>query len=288
MISKEEQLDLGKLILYTGLDVLYIKDVYISENVNEHGKMTVRFITKAGTESIKAVRQQGTEVKLVTVDGENVFCGICTEVRLLRENEYIEAELTAFTASICTDKDSVTHTFQGTGKTLESVFAQGIGKMALTAFESGAGSLVISEMLSQENETDWIFDRRIANQYGKQLFVDSKTAGCHIHVGNMPFRIKTPGILLHESVGRDVDKVRALQGNNSPNASVFEYENTALMVSSLTIGVGYAIKWQGRTQTVVKSTITCRQGLLCNEITLANAEGLSPSAQQTAAAENIS
>lgn len=65
--------------------------------------------------------------------------------------------------------------------------------MALTAFESGAGSLVISEMLSQENETDWIFDRRIANQYGKQLFVDSKTAGCHIHIGNMPFRIKTQG-----------------------------------------------------------------------------------------------
>jgi hypothetical protein len=68
--------------------------------------------------------------------------------------------------------------------------------MALTAFESGTGSFVISEMLSQENETDWIFDRRIANQYGKQLFVDSKTAGCHIHIGNMPFRIKTPGILL--------------------------------------------------------------------------------------------
>ncbi len=143
-------------------------------------------------------------------------------------------------------------------------------------------------MLSQENETDWIFDRRIANQYGKQLFVDSKTAGCHIHVGNMPFRIKTPGILLHESVGRDVDKVRALQGNNSPNASVFEYENTVLMVSSLTIGVGYAIKWQGRTQTVVKSTITCRQGLLRNEITLANAGRLSPFAQQIVATQNIS
>ena len=29
MISKEEQLDLGKLILYTGLDVLYIR-MYIS------------------------------------------------------------------------------------------------------------------------------------------------------------------------------------------------------------------------------------------------------------------
>ncbi len=288
MASKDEQTGLGSLILQTGLDVLYIKDIYVSERVNEHGIMTVRFLTKAGTGQEDAIRQQGAEVKLAVVDGGNVFCGICTGFRILSENEYMEAELTASTASIQTDREPRTYTFQGTGKTLESVFSQGIGRNALTAFEPGAGSLVISEMLSQENETDWIFDRRIANQYGKQLFVDSKTSGCQIHVGNMPFREKDPGIILHESVRRDVDKVRALQGNNSPGASVFEYENTVLVVSDLTIGAGYAIQWQGRTQTVVKSIITCRQGLLRNEITLANEEGLSPSAEQTLSTESIS
>ena len=288
MASKDEQADLGRLILQAGLDVLYIKDVHISENVNEHGTMTVRFLTKAGTEQADAIRQQGSEVKLVTMDGESVFCGICMGVRLLSENEYMEAELTASTASVLTDKESVTHTYQGTGKTLESVFAQGIGRTALTAFEPGAAGLVVSEMLSQENETDWAFDRRIANQYGKQLFADSKTAGCRIHIGNMPFREMEPGIILNESVKRSVDKVRSLQGNNSPDASVFEYENTVLAVSNLAIGAGYTVNWQGRPQTVVKSVITCRQGLLRNELTLANAEGLSPSAEQFFATENIS
>ena len=288
MTSKEEQADLGRLILQTGLDVLYIKDVHISENVNEHGRMTVRFLTKAGTKQTDAIRQQGMEVRLVTVDKESVFCGICTGVKLFGENDYMEAELMAVTASILTDQDPQTHTFQGTGKTLGSVFAQGIGKKALTAFEPGAADLVVSEMLSQENETDWAFDRRIANQYGKQLFVDSKATGCQIHIGNMPFREKEPGIILSESVKRSVDKVRSLQGNNSPSVSVFEYENTVLVVSNLTVGVGYTVKWQGRMQTVVKSTISCRQGLVRNEITLANAEGLSPSAEQFFATENIS
>ena len=76
MASKDEQADLGRLILQTGLDVLYIKDVHISENVNEHGRMTVRFLTKAGTEQTDAIRQQGAEVRLVTMDGESVFCGV--------------------------------------------------------------------------------------------------------------------------------------------------------------------------------------------------------------------
>lgn len=288
MASKDEQADLGRLILQTGLDILYIKDVHISESANEHGFMTVRFLAKAGTDQTDAIRQQGAAVKLVTIDGESVFCGICTDVRMFGENEYMEAELTAVTASALTDKEPVTHTFQGDSKTLGSVFGQGIGRTALTAFEPGAENLTISEMLSQENETDWAFDRRIANQYGKQLFADSKTAGCRINVGNMPFMEADPGIILNESVKRSVDKVRALQGNNSPNASVFEYENTVLTVSSLTVGAGYAIKWQGRAQTVIKSVITCRQGLLRNELTLANAEGLSPSAEQFFATENIS
>ncbi|MCM1184797.1 MAG: DUF6531 domain-containing protein, partial [Roseburia sp.] len=288
MTSKDEQADLGRLILQAGLDVLCIKDVHIRESANEHGKMTVRFLAKAETEQTDALRQQGAEVRLVTADGENVFCGICTGVRLLCENEYTEAELTAVTASALTDQEPRSHTFQGDAKTLGSVFGQGIGKTALTAFEPGAEELTVSEMLSQENETDWAFDRRIANQYGKQLFADSKTAGCRIHVGNMPFRETETGIVINESVKRSVDKVRALQGNNSPGASVFEYENTVLTVSSLTIGAGYAVKWQGRTQTVVKSVITCRQGLLRNELTLANAEGLSPSAEQFFATENIS
>lgn len=95
-------------------------------------------------------------------------------------------------------------------------------------------------------------------------------------MGNAPFQKKEPGQVLHQTVSRDVDKVRNLQGNNSPEASVFEYETLTLEVSDLTIGAGYAVTWQGRTRIVTKSTITCAHGLLHNAITLANEEGLKP------------
>lgn len=279
MASKEEQVELGRLILQSGMDVLYIKNVQIEENVNEHGSMRVRFLSAKQIEDEDCLRYQGSDIQLVTADGETVFGGKCTSVSLLKENQYTEAEVLVRTASIQTDQDAKSETFQGTGKTLNSIIAAGMGKTALVQLDE---DIPISEMLSQENETDWIFTRRIANQYQKQLFVNSKTTGCQIHIGNAPFQKKELGLILHNSVGRDVDKVRNMQGNDSPDASVFEFEENTLMVSDLTLGVGYAVNHQGRTKIITKSRITSVQGMLQNEITLCNEEGIKASVSQSA------
>lgn len=279
MASKEEQIELGRLVLQSEMKVKYIKDVQIREKSNEHGRMILRFIPKEEIKSTDTMRYQGISIQLATADGETVFCGTCVAVNLIKETEYTEVEVIAKTLSIVTDKEKKSLTFQGTEKTIGAVLSVGIGTYGLLQLES---DFSVSEMLSQENETDWIFGRRIANQYQKQLFVNSKTTGCQIHMGNLPFQQKEIGMVLHSAVGRDIDKVRKLQGNISPEASAFEYETTTLEVSDLTIGVGYGVSWQGRKQIVVKSKITCVQGLLQNEITLSNEEGLQPPAEQSA------
>ena len=45
MVSKEELVELGKLVLQSDLNALYIKNVRIEENANEHGSMTVRLLS---------------------------------------------------------------------------------------------------------------------------------------------------------------------------------------------------------------------------------------------------
>lgn len=62
MTSKEEQLELGRLELQTDFSVLYIKEIQIREQVNEHGVMTVRFLTGDKVESNDIVRRQGSKV----------------------------------------------------------------------------------------------------------------------------------------------------------------------------------------------------------------------------------
>ena len=227
MAGKDEFMELGRLILQSEMDVVYIKNLRIEEQVNEHGRMTVRFLSRELPSPEDILRYQGSQVCLTTMEGETVFCGQCVEIGLIAANAYQEIELTAQTLSIQTDQEPRNNTFQGTQKTLQEVLSAGIGRTALMKLEE---NMPIGEMLSQEQETDWAFARRIANQYRRQLFVNSKAAGCQIHVGKVPFQHKELGSILHRSVRRDVDKVRAIQGNVGSGASVFEYEETVLTV----------------------------------------------------------
>lgn len=66
-------------------------------------------------------------------------------------NEYTEIYAQAVTLSVQVDEEKKTATFQDTEKSLNHILHQGIGTKALVNIDS---DLVISEMLSQENETD--------------------------------------------------------------------------------------------------------------------------------------
>ncbi|RDY27788.1 hypothetical protein, partial [Lachnotalea glycerini] len=272
-MAKEEMTGLGQLVLLSEMEARYIKDIHIIEKANEHGILRVSFLSKKQMESTDALRYQGSQLQVLDETGACIFSGICTAIQLQKETEYTEVQVQAKTLSIQTDQQSKTKTFQSTGKTLLGILNQGIGNQTLVQVDS---DLTVPEMLSQEEETDWVFNRRIANQYGKQVFVNSKTNGCQIHVGNQPFTIKEAGTILSLSKGRNVDKVRAIQAGASQSASVFEFEETTLTICDLTIGAGYAIHYEGRTQTVTQSEIKASQGVLVNRITLVNAEGVMP------------
>ena len=187
MVSKEELVELGKLVLQSDLNTLYIKNVRIEENANEHGSMTVRLLSAKQLSSEDVLRCQGSMIRLMTTEGECVFCGQCVSINMIRANKYAEVEVVAKSLSVLTDQAPRDQVFQETGKTLNSVLSAGIGSEALIRLDE---DMPISEMLSQEKETDWVFGRRIANQYGKQFFVNSKADHCQIHIGNAPFQKK--------------------------------------------------------------------------------------------------
>lgn len=269
---EDEMAGLGRLLLKSELEALYIKELRIEERANEHGRLSVRFLPakKLGTDDV--LRYQERPVRLLTMDGELVFSGIWTSLSLICENEYQEVQGEAGTFSVAADRERKRKTFQSP-KTLGNVINQGIGAGALVNLDS---DVAITEMLFQEDETDWAFGRRIANQYQKLLFVNSRAAGCQLHVGAAPFRVKKLGAIESAAVSRNVDKVRKLRGNVNPEVSVFEFEETELVIYDLSVGVGYAVTYQGRLQIVVKSIIASGKGGVLNTITLVNEEGIVP------------
>ena len=66
----------------------------------------------------------------------------------------------------------------------------------------------VSQMIYQQNETDWAFAKRIANQFGLSLFVNGKTPGFQLHVGAVPFTVHPVEALPSERVEKDIHALR--------------------------------------------------------------------------------
>ena len=225
-MAKEEMMDLGSILVQSELEALTIKKLNIVETANAHGWMELVFLSGKALTTEDCLRYQDSPIQVQTREGDVVFCGLCKAIGLKQLNAYTEVQVMAGTYSILTDQEKKDATFQSETKTLQQVLDRGIGSSGLVAVDE---DISIPEMLSQEQETDWSFGRRIANQYGKQFFVNGKTAGCQIHVGARPFQVKKLGRAEPICKNRDVDKVRLLQGNALPSASVlFRFHRSKL------------------------------------------------------------
>ena len=44
-MAKDEMMERGRLIVQSDMEALYIKDIRVLENVNEHGTMELRFLS---------------------------------------------------------------------------------------------------------------------------------------------------------------------------------------------------------------------------------------------------
>lgn len=163
-MAKDEMMDLGSILVQSDLEVLTIKKLNIVERANEHGRMELVFLSGKSITPGDCSRYQDSPIQVRTREGDIIFCGLCQSVGLKSLNSYTEVYLTACSYSIQADREKKDATFQSETKTLQQVLDQGMGNHGLVAVDE---EMTISEMLSQEQETDWVFGRRIANQYGK-------------------------------------------------------------------------------------------------------------------------
>lgn len=61
MAGKDEFMELGRLILQSEMDVVYIKNLRIEEQANVHGRMTVRFLSREMPSPEDVLRYQGSK-----------------------------------------------------------------------------------------------------------------------------------------------------------------------------------------------------------------------------------
>ena len=81
-MAKEEMMDLGNIVVQSGLEVLTIKKLEILERANEHGRMELLFLSGKTLTFEDALRYQDSSIQVRTKEGESIFGGLCKSIGL--------------------------------------------------------------------------------------------------------------------------------------------------------------------------------------------------------------
>ncbi|MCH5343811.1 MAG: hypothetical protein J1E64_07210, partial [Acetatifactor sp.] len=271
-MENTEALEIGRILVDIPLPYIAVKELYITDNANEYGTLYL-CLTIPDMEEKPDERLEGQPLAVFTPQGEEIFAGLCTNASLGCKNGYVEMSLEAKGHAYVTDQTPKNRTFQSSEKTM--------GQIADMVLEEYSVSLQverdipIEQMLSQQEETDWQFLKRIANQFGMMLFTDIKSSQIRIHIGTVAFS-DCELILENEYAVKDIAAYWDVKQNVRKDASAYEFLQTGGSTSDLTVGSGCVTQGKGAPQIVTKSEIISEGGMLRNEILLTYVDGVIP------------
>ncbi len=279
-MGEKELLELGRLLIDFPLPYETIRGLKITEKSGGHSTLSLKLIATTPLVKADILPLEDTPIKVLTPTGENIFAGICQGIHISNEADYSEITIEAASLSIQTDIKKNKRTFQSGSKTLQEVANTVMGPYGITV--GVKNNVTISEMLNQENETDWAFIRRIAAQFGEMIFTDSKSDTLRICIGAVGFKLKELDASAHVvSTEKGIGSFTKIKHNLNTNAEAYEFATEKIESYDLTLGTGQLITKDGAEQVVVGSEIVAKRGTVTNIISLRHQEGAAPSFSQT-------
>lgn len=158
------------------------------------------------------------------------------------------------------DRKPVKKTFQDPSKTL-----RGVAEEVCQAYGADItldSDMPVKQVLSQDNETDWQFLKRIAAAQGKVLFTDILADGIRIFMGETGFR-EEDGSVLGEAAGygRDGAELASMVANTGSGEG-YDVDMMSCETGVLTLSAGDRA---GR-HVIRKGEITVRGGVIVNTV----------------------
>ncbi len=251
---------IGEIKVNTGIACQSVLDMKITSMEGMHGTLAITFETDEGTapDAVRGLKDMPVTVSLG--DGTRLFAGICTSAALETAGGYKKVHVGAATASIKMDRKPVKKTFQDPSKTL-----RGVAEEVCQAYGADItldSDMPIKQVLSQDNETDWQFLKRIAAAQGKVLFTDILADGIRIFMGETGFR-EEDGSVLGEAAGygRDGAELASMVANTGSGEG-YDVDMMSCETGVLTLSAGDRA---GR-HVIRKGEITVRGGVIVNTV----------------------
>ena len=274
----QEYLELSRILIDFPLPYVAVRELHITEAADSHSTLTLQLISEGHLAEADILRYTDTPIGIYTPEGGCIYAGVCTEIRLGSLNQYMEIGITAKSYSYQADLKAYSRTFQNPSKHLSEVVERVFAPYGFAV--SYQEDVPVPIMLSQNGETDWAFVRRVANQFGYAVFVNSKSTGKQISIGTVPFSQASLGTEKPLLLSKDIAAFWRIKNNTAPGASAYEFLQQGCRTPVLTAGAGHAVSGGRSPQIIVKSEITAQGGLLVNAAVIAYQDGAYPQAAQ--------
>ena len=279
-MMEQDFLEIGRLIIDFPLSCKFIKELYINEEANEHSTLFMRLVSDKVLTQDEILRLADVPVQVYTPDGGTVFSGTCISAGLHNLSSYSEITVEAKSWSFLSDVEKHSRTFQDPGKSLSQMVDTTLGSYGYKI--SLQEDIPVSIMLSQQEETDWHFMKRIANQFGFMLFADSKSSEKRISIGVVPFSEQALSAELNSAIlEKDIVSYWQTRNGSAAGASAYEFLKQGYQIPDLTIGVGHAVSGGPSPRVITKSIVNAGQGLLTNSVTLTYQGGAYPPVERS-------
>lgn len=272
-MSSTEPLELGRILVDIPVKYKAIRELCIRDHANEYGSLSLTLVLAEGEEDDAPERLEGQGIRVLTPEGRVIFAGVCSGAGAHKENRYAQLRVEAKSHAWLADKTPRSRTFQDEGKTLGQVAEAVLADYQVTLLVKQ--DMPISQMISQQEETDWQFLKRIANQCGALLFTDVKSTEMKIAIGAVPFSVK-PLQLTGAYEKKDIGAYLGVKLNTKGDASAYEFLQTGGVTEDLTAGSGCYVKGPRADQVVTESGICSDRGLLYNHVLLTYVDGAVP------------
>lgn len=241
----------------------------ISTEGNRHANMTVTLRLETDEAGTTGKDWSGSQIQAETNEGKCLFTGECI---YSRSNEMaLYEEITLYVVSVSYQADIVrnSRTLQNGSKTMAGV-AEEILK------DYGAVIIIdedmsIPKILVQNQETDWEFLVRTANQYGYQVYTDPTRETMCVNLGSAGSSVSqfwNGALLSNETVHLQESRLKA--ANQGEQAGNYHYTSEDLLTYNPFGAAGK--KADGKV--ITSSRITSDRGVLVNYVSSAMAEDL--------------
>ena len=272
-MSEQNHLELGRVILDFPIQAYTIKSLHVHEEANAHGSLSLLFVARGPVSEQDCIRYADSPIRILDDQGNPIFCGTCSLISTHNLNQYCEVQIEAHTHSQKMDVAAHSRTFQDPGKMLSQVLEQMLEPYG-ALFQIQEDKL-IPEMLSQQAETDWDFIKRICNQFGYPIFVNSKVPYIQLSIGAVPFSsTELPSCTDTSWIEKDISQYWKVKNQIAPEASAYEFLQKGFTLDNLTVGAGHMFLANGREMFVTRNDIYASGGLLYNRILLTYKDGV--------------